>query len=62
MVRDEVEDSRGGGPELEVGEVVVEAVAGTETPRCSVKSITAGIHLPPPTFTDLTRIPGTTLT
>ena len=62
MVRDEVEDSKDGGAELEVEEVVVEAGAGTETPRRLVKSITADIHLPPPTFTDQTRIPGTTLT
>ena len=63
MVRDEVADSKGGVAELEVWEVVAEAGAGTETPRLSVRSTTADIHLPPPTFTGhQTRIPGATLT
>ena len=60
MVRDEVADSKGGVAELEVWEVVAEAGAGTETARHSVKSTTADILLPSPSFQ--TRISGTTLT
>ena len=59
MVVDEVADSKGGEMEVEVGEVVVEAGAGTETAR---KSTTADILLQPQTFMDQTRSPGTTLT
>ena len=65
MDRDEVVDSKGGVTELEaveVEEVVVEAGAGTETPRLLVKSITADIHLPPRTLKVQTLITGTTLT